>query len=215
MKRLWTFGDSFTEGYNEKHEWSKNYIKWKGYTPKVYGEVIADRLDIDLKNIGQGGSDNYTILERVCENVDKIKDDDLIIIGWSSPIRFRLVGEDKKTWCSIIPIFDNKIDNFGKMISQSTLDEIFVNRDTELYQMEIINWIKLLNKTFKSNTIIHWTHNRKMHGTNLWNFSKFNKIKNETNDDINDNHYSEFGHLQLADELISIIDNKITNKKFI
>ncbi len=212
MKRLWTFGDSFTEGYNEKHEWSKNYIKWKGYTPKVYGEVIADRLDIDLKNIGQGGSDNYTILERVCENVDKIKDDDLIIIGWSNPVRFRLVGQDEKTWRFLVPNFDNKIDSFGKMISQSTLDEIFVNRDTSPYQHEVIHWIKLLNKTFKTNTIIHWTH--AMHGTNLWNFGQCNRIITETKGEVNDGHYSEIGHIELADALMSIMDSKI-NKRFL
>jgi hypothetical protein len=212
MKRLWTFGDSFTEGYDDKYEWSKNYIKWKGYTPKVYGEVIADRLNINLKNIGQGGSDNYTILERVCENVDKIKDDDLIIIGWSSPVRFRLVGEDEKTWRSLIPSFDNKIDSFGKMISQSTLDEIFVNRDTLPYQHEVIHWIKLLNKTFKTNTTIHWTH--AMHGTNLWNFGQCNRIITETKGEVNDGHYSEIGHIELADALMSIMDSKI-NKRFL
>jgi len=212
MKTLWTFGDSFTEGYDKKYEWSKNYIKWKGYTPKVYGEVIADRLGINLKNIGQGGSDNYTILERVCENVDKIKDDDLIIIGWSSPVRFRLVGQDEKTWRSLIPSFDNKIDNFGKMISQSTLDEIFVNRDTKPYQHEVIHWIKLLNKTFKTNTIIHWTH--AMHGTTLWNFGQYNRIITETNGEVNDGHYSEIGHIELADALMAIMDSKI-NKRFL
>lgn len=212
MKTLWTFGDSFTEGYNNKYEWSKSYIKWKGYTPKVYGEVIADRLNINLKNIGQGGSDNYTILERVCENVDKIKDGDLVIVGWSSPVRFRLVDKDEKTWRSLIPSFDNKIDSFGKMISQSTLDEIFVNRDTKPYQHEVIHWIKLLNKTFKSNIIMHWTH--AFHGTNLWNFGQCNRIITETNGEVNDGHYSEIGHIELADALMAIMDSKI-NKRFL
>lgn len=212
MKTLWTFGDSFTERYLEKYEWSNSYIKWKGYTPKVYGEVIADRLNINLKNIGQGGSDNYTILERVCENVDKIENDDLIIIGWSSPVRFRLVGQDEETWHSLVPNFDNNIDCFGKMISQSTLDEIFVNRDTSPYQHEVIHWIKLLNKTFKTNIIIHWTH--AMHGTNLWNFGQCNRIITETKGEVNDGHYSEKGHIELADALMSIIDSKI-NKRII
>jgi hypothetical protein len=212
MKTLWTFGDSFTEAFGDKYEWSKSYIKWKGYRPKVYGEVIADRLGIDLKNIGQGGCDNYTILERVCENVDKIKDGDLIIIGWTSPIRFRLVGEDEKTWYSLIPNFNNNTDCFGKMISKSTLNEIFVNRDTKPYEHEVVHWIKLLNKTFKSNIITHWTP--AMHGTNLWNFGQYNRIVTETNGEVNDGHYSEMGHIELANILISIIDSKI-NKKFI
>ena len=50
MKTLWTFGGSFTERYTDKYNWSRDYIKWKGYTPKVYGDIIAEKLDLDLKN---------------------------------------------------------------------------------------------------------------------------------------------------------------------
>jgi hypothetical protein len=213
MKTLWTFGDSYTEGYDNISQWSKKYIKWKGYTPKVYGEVIADRLNINLKNIGKGGSDNYSILERICENVDKIADDDLIIIGWSSPFRFRLVGKyEKYQWQPVMPNFENFVDCFDRMISQSTLDEIFVNRESKLYETEVFNWIKLLNKTFKSNTIIHWTH--AMHGTGLWNIGEVNKIITETKGEVNDGHPSERGHIELADTLMSIMDSKI-NKRVI
>jgi hypothetical protein len=207
MKTLWTFGGSFTEGYTDKHKWSVDYIKWKGYTPKVYGDIIAEKLDLDLKNMGEAGICNYTVLEKICEQIHNIKDDDIIIVNWAPTIRFRLVDQSEKNWISLRPGNNNNIDNFDKMISQSTLDEIFVNRDTELYQMEIINWIKLLNKTFKSNVIIHWTH--EMSGTNLWNFSQYNRIKNETNDELKDHHPSEMGHIELANRLISIINKNI------
>jgi len=213
MKTLWTFGDSYTEGYNNPSHWSKKYIKWKGYTPKVYGEVIAERLNINLKNIGQGGSDNYSILERICENVDKIKDDDLIIIGWTSPLRFRLAGHiEKYHWQPLMPNFENYVNCFDRMISQSTLDEIFVNRESKLYEDEIFSWIKLLNKTFKSNIIIHWTH--AIQETNLLNLYEVNKILTETEGEVNDKHPSEIGHIELADAFMSIMDSKI-NKRLI
>ena len=50
MKRtLWTFGDSFTARFANTG-WSTNYVKWKGYIPKVYGEIISDKLEMQLQN---------------------------------------------------------------------------------------------------------------------------------------------------------------------
>ena len=53
-----------------------------------------------------------------------------------------------------------------------------------------------------------------MHGTNLWNFGQCNRIITETNGEVNDGHYSEIGHIELADALMSIMDSKI-NKRII
>ena len=52
MNTLWTFGDSFTDFFyppdkSEIH-WRQKYIKFKGYTPKVYGEIIAEKLNLNL-----------------------------------------------------------------------------------------------------------------------------------------------------------------------
>jgi hypothetical protein len=207
MKTLWTFGDSFTEGYTDRYQWSRDYIKWKGYVPKVYGDIISDKLNIVLKNMAISGSDNYTILERVCENVDKIKDDDLIIIGWSSPIRFRLVDQSETKWISLRELNYNSIDCFGKMISQSTFQEILINRTALLYTNEVNNWIKLLNQTFKYNKIIHWSpFIKNLNGIYL---NKFNRIRRETNEEVGDYHYSETGNIELANRLISIINKNI------
>jgi hypothetical protein len=207
MKTLWTFGDSFTERYTDKYNWSQDYIKWKGYTPKVYGDIISDKLNIDLKNMAKVGSDNYTILERVCENVDKIKDDDLIIIGWSAPTRFRLVNQNETKWISIRESNKNEIDLFGKMISESTLQEILINRTALLYTNEVNNWIKLLNQTFKYNKIIQWSpFIKNFNGIYL---NEFNRIKNETNDELKDHHPSEMGHIELANRFVSIINKNI------
>ena len=209
MKTLWTFGGSFTEGYTNKYNWSRDYIKWKGYIPKVYGDIIADKLNLYLKNMGESGICNYTLLENICHQIDNIKDDDVIIINWAPTIRFRLVDTDEKIWRPVMPGKFSNVEYFGNIVSQTTLNEIFVNRDSKLYQYEIINWIKLLNKTFKSNIIIHWTPAPEMSGTNLWNFSQYNRIKNETNGEVKDNHYSETGHIEVADKLMSIMNKEI------
>ena len=44
MATVWTFGDSLTAPYSEDYDWSNNYIKWKGYIPKVYGDIISDQV---------------------------------------------------------------------------------------------------------------------------------------------------------------------------
>jgi len=68
MKRtLWTYGDSFTESMNTATGalWVDEYVGWKGYIPKVYGEIISDNMGMELVNLGKGGSDNYSIFQSV------------------------------------------------------------------------------------------------------------------------------------------------------
>jgi hypothetical protein len=208
MDTLWTFGDSMTEPFqNNNAHWSLEYCNYKGYCPKVYGEILADKLNMNLVNKGLGGIDNYTILERICEVADKIKEDDIVIVGWTSPIRFRIVNDDN-AWSHILPNY--KRNQYTQSISQSTTDEIIVNRDNILFIKEINNWIKLINKSFKNT--IHWSYAfNSIDGIYLPNF---NRIVTETNGVCNDTHYSETGHIQLSDTLYELITSK-KNKKII
>jgi hypothetical protein len=205
MKRtLWTFGDSYTESFSDNTaSWVENYCKWKGYTPKVYGQIISDKLDLELINLGKGGSDNYSIFQSICNSVHNIKSDDIIIVGWSSVFRFRLANI-YDIWKPILPVFDKNRVNLEN-ISQITIDEILVNRNHNLYSEEVRSWIKLLNFTFSNNIIIHWSPFEGNHSPTY--FRNLTTIRSETNGDCNDGHYSELGHIELSNALISIIYN--------
>lgn len=206
MKKLWTFGDSFTEGYNHKDEWSKNYIKWKGYKPKVYGEILAEKLDIELINRGLGGSDNYTILEKICEDINEIDKNDIVIIGWTYPLRFRIVNTYNNVWSHIIPNYER--DDSLQLISKSTTNEILVNRNHNLYVKEVNNWIRLINKSL--NNVIHWSHAVRL--VDSYYLPSFNTILTETNGVCKDRHYSEKGHIELSNTIYDLlIGNKIKN----
>jgi len=198
MRTLWTFGDSFTESFNPKYEWPQKYIQWKGYIPKVYGEVIADELELELVNLGEGGSDNYSIFQAVCNSVHPINSNDIIIIGWSDTIRFRLAA-NRKSWK---PILSNSDANL-KDISHTTISEILVNRDNELYKDEVRSWMKLLDYTFPNNLLIHWSWREFIPNY----FGDISTIFDETNGLINDNHFGEEGHKELAKKLIDMITN--------
>jgi hypothetical protein len=202
-QKLYIFGDSFSAGFSFESNWTNPYVNWKGYTPKGFGEIISQKLNLELINLAENASDNYSILQKFCDNVKNIKKNDLVIIGWSSPLRFRLVSND---WITILPNNDKfstkEIDK--TKISESTLIEILLNRDDIRYCNEVNSWIKLLNNLNKN--IIHWTpFDQRLDCMFL---NKFETIVTETNGELNDWHFSENGHLQLSDLFISKFKKK-------
>jgi hypothetical protein len=208
MATVWTFGDSNTDGFKSSDLWAKQYVEWKGYQPKVYGEIIAEKLDFELVNLGKGGSDNYTIFETFCLSIGKIRKNDIIIFGWSSPLRYRLVGF-RGEWKSILPMI-NLNDKSLQNISANTIDEMLLNRNHRLYSIEVNNWIRLINLAFKDNIIVHWTCFQC--DIEAIFMGKIEKILDETNMEIEDDHISEKGHLELSEILMSKF---IKNKKLI
>ena len=211
-KTLWTYGDSFTESLNTTNRalWVDEYVAWKGYIPRVYGEIISDEMGMELVNLGRGGSDNYSIFQSVCDSANLINSNDVIIIGWSSCTRFRLV--DKwDNWKPIIPMFDRNIRNLED-VSNTTLEEVLINRTKTKYASEVHSWIKLLNITFPNNLIIHWSPLDRIVSKNY--IGNLTNITNETNEEIVNGHYGEVGHIQLANEFIRMIKSN-TNMKLI
>ena len=202
-QKLYIFGDSFSAGFSFESNWTNNYVNWKGYSPKGFGEIISQKLNLELINLAENASDNYSILQKFCDNEKNIKKNDLVIIGWSSPLRFRLVSND---WITILPNHDKfstkEIDK--TKISESTLIEILLNRDDIRYCNEVNSWIKLLNNLDKN--IIHWTpFDQRLDCMFL---NKFETIVTETNGKLNDWHFSENGHKQLSDLFINKFKSK-------
>ena len=202
-QKLYIFGDSFSAGFSFESNWTDPYVNWKGYTPKGFGEIISQKLNLELINLSENALDNYSILQKFCDNEKNIKKNDLVIIGWSSPLRFRLVSKD---WITILPNYDKfstkEIDK--TKISESTLIEILLNRDDIRYCNEVNSWIKLLNNLDKN--IIHWTpFDQRLDCMFL---NKFETIVTETNGKLNDWHFSENGHKQLSDLFINKFKSK-------
>ncbi len=211
MATVWTFGDSMTERYNGKDLWSKQYIDWKGYQPKVYGDFVSEMLGYDLKNLGKAGCDNYTIFETFCKSYRDIKDGDVIIIGWTSIGRFRMVNKYGE-WNTLNPHFSNQMQ-FFEYLSKNTIDEIFLNRDNIKYLEEVNHWIDYINITCLNKKVVHWDTIKGQGELNTYHFFEMERIKDETNNLINDLHFSENGHQQMSLKLLEIIMNKngITN----
>ena len=206
MGKIWCFGDSFTDKYILSN--NKEYTNWKGYTPKTYHEVLSDTLNLNTNIIAEGGIDNYTIFSNVCKNINSM-DDSIIIIGWTDIHRFRLYDSTFKTFKPVSPHFGHRRQKgfpYINGISDSTIEEIFINRDNPEWKDEINDWVLLINKALPNSTIIHWTWS-----TNI----KRETITEETNGVIKDFHYSESGHLDLANCILNEIPNGSNRNPFL
>jgi len=205
-KTLWTYGDSFTESFDTAKGaffWVDEYVAWKGYIPKVYGEIISDEMEMELVNLGRGGTDNYSIFQSVCDSANLINSNDVIIIGCSSCTRFRLVNKFDN-WISIIPMLNRNIRNLED-VSNTTLEEVLINRTKAKYAYEVHSWIKLLNIAFPNNLIIHWSPLDRIVSKNY--IGNLTNITKETNKNIINDHYGEVGHRQLAKIFIDMINS--------
>jgi hypothetical protein len=224
MNNLWTFGDSFTDYFYPPERstihWRQKYIEYKGYVPKVYGEIIAEKLGLNLINLGLGGVDNSHILEEFCKVVDKIKEGDILIFGWTNQSRFRLVNKSDQ-WGHFNPEPGNengffahkKIETF-EFISEKTIQELLINRSNFPYVLEICNWMKLINFSLK-NKIIHWSWCSDLSKCGIILSKKYRNIKQETNGEVDDGHWCEDSHYEFSEFLIDILNNKRQIKNII
>jgi hypothetical protein len=203
---VWTFGDSFTDGFRSNDTWAKTYVDWKGYIPLTYGEIISKELNYELINLGKGGSDNNTIFESFIKNIDNIKDGDIVIIGWSDIGRFRLATKNNE-WSSFVPNFDNNLTDMEN-ISDQTIMEICINRLSDVYIDEVNIWINFIKKTIKNFKVINWSsfNQGKINGIFIF---ELEQITSETNGVIKDFHFSEKGQKQLSEILLKEINGKL------
>lgn len=203
MNNLWIFGPSYSTPLKEQidySDWAQRYCEWKGYIPLIYSQILASEFSLELSSFASGGLDNYTILERICENIEFIKENDVLIVGWSLPNRFRMVDDSGKD-ISIIGNFYQKQQRHFKFVSSTTLEEVLVNRDqhSRVFEYEMYQWTKLINKATNCKIIyLKWDS-----------YPNYQTISEETNKEIDDKHFSENGHIQLANDIKEILlENK-------
>jgi hypothetical protein len=227
---LYTFGCSFTAYYNNH----KNYIKYKKYKgnkfPPHWTELLSNKLNLKLNNFGYPGMGNDQIFQLIAANSNFYIPGDVIIVGWSFINRFKWANDNLNVWERIGPGFE---DN-GMFISESTLNEILINRSSPLYINDIRNYEKLLdlfaskyqikiyywsfdkdiinNKTQKNKNFI--LHTKLKDNNSLLDYileCGGNTITTETNSEINDYHLGEVGHKIQSELFYDYITNNQTN----
>jgi hypothetical protein len=155
---IWIFGDSYSANFDHDRQgpFSLEYINYKGYIPKTFGGFLSDYLNCEHINLAIPGNNNDTIFEEVIKNAPIIRKGDIVIIGWSDIIRFRLAEhENEKTFISVLPR-RNKPERLAD-VSVNTTDEILVNRMSSAYYEEFKIRFNFINWLFRDNILIQWT----------------------------------------------------------
>jgi hypothetical protein len=93
--KLHAYGDSWTEGQGT----TDNRKEWKDYS---WVKIISDRMGIISINNGISGNSNLNIFNKVVDDLieGKIKEDDIVVIMWSSSLRDLVPFLPKNEWVS-------------------------------------------------------------------------------------------------------------------
>jgi len=154
MNTLHIFGDSFSEDLDtlavhapdtSRMQYSNAYFD----SPyPVWSKTLAESLNMVHKNyastsgknfehLGQGNS-NHSILYNLNEYVHTFKKDDIVIIGFTSTLRFPWPLDDGDIYASL----PNSPNDFSKEES-NVLEFITVKRDHDFYKEELLQKMKV------------------------------------------------------------------------
>jgi hypothetical protein len=195
---IYVFGDSFSERFSDFVEPCNvsDYVKWKGYSPKMYFDYLSEELGEPISNHSYGGMCNEFILIKFMENYHKIKSSDTVIFGWTSISRYLIPEPKDNRWIT-------NIHETNLYLSQKTKDELDMMRNHHLFIEKQIKIISFIDQVLSNNKTIHWT----------WSTIPLENcltIYKETNGEIPDSHYSEEGQKDLYHKISELL--KITDK---
>ena len=198
---LWTFGCSFTKGdgtleqdlYNNQFKIREDDLPWTS--------LLAKQLNLNLKNIGEGGVSNDTILDSIILNWDSINEGDYVVIGktWSHRFDFPKYNDSLKLK-SIVYRGGEK--DVKKWFDEATQD---------IYTPTQIECIKTFSVEFATQQAYSKRHDtrfnfikkallehKKVKVCHIWDveskWNDFELIVDATSREINDYHWSFKGH---------------------
>ena len=167
MKTLHCFGDSYTQGHKNNDGYPP-YIEWEKYRggnlPDTWSELLSRKLDMKLLNGAIAGSSNHEIFHSICQECNKFKKGDIVIINWTYMHRFRWaieVNENiyiKNRWkrSSICKKNPCEID---EPPTDEIREAIAINRTNPLYIDEIYEYEKIIDILSESVgfDVYYWT----------------------------------------------------------
>lgn len=217
-KTLWTFGDSFTQGFScvpvISYPTIPEYHQYKKIGEDIWPNLLSKYLGIKLINKGLGGISNDFIIDIIIDNWDSIKPKDIVIIGMTFNVRID------------VPIKENKKLKINKprLYSMSNLlNSELINDMTENQKETIINFQYHFadSKLFKERNIKRFNHIKKLLEANgsivfLWELeneiNKYETITTATNNIIEDNHWSFKGNYDFSKFIMEELKFDYNNK---
>lgn len=211
QNNLWVFGDSFSVPF-EKIKDVHPYVPYKGYIPKIFSELICENNNLILSDCSRGGSSNYDIFHTYIKNIENIKENDVLIFGWTQTIRFRIASKRNDFYDVIIAVVEHMKELVN--IPSSSLYDITLNRsNNSIYYDELSDFIKIIKISNPKCKILNWTWVEPIFNDEYENnfykllipFKKYQTVKEETKGNVDDFHYGEVAHKELSEDLLKFL----------
>lgn len=248
MSKLYTFGCSFSEDFNpfyQKDDTNKSlrtdYIHnhLMGQIPLSWPEILSKKLNLDCelyaainseqKSEDKFGNANTSIFYNFCQTIDKIDNNDVVIIEWTFLERYIWVDEFTNHFVTVLP---NQYPN--NEIPAIAYEHMLVNKANVNWYKEIKQYEKVITELskYKNFKVYFWSiddryyeyfygkikDDKKYLINDLINqHTKFlTTIKNhggrtiaeETNNKIIDSHFGASGHAVIAELFYKHITNE-------
>jgi hypothetical protein len=212
MRKIWTFGCSFTHGdgtfehdlYRQRYRISESELPWP--------QLLANELNLKLINKGMGGSSNESIIDKLMDSWHKIDEGDVVIIGKSWSHRF----DFPKKMNEIEP--QSIVYRGGENDVKKWFDDLTIG----VYTDEQIECIKTFSVEFATQPLYSHRHDirlnfikerlvkdKKVEFCHIWDveslWQKYETINDATNNEIRDYHWSYKGHVEFFNYLLKII----------
>lgn len=230
MKRLVVFGDSFSNSWERivnyipfsyQTKYAQEFYDKHQHYPIHFSDILKEEFGFDeVVNNSRNGSDNYSIMESIGNEIGNINDNDFVLIGWSDITRWRHIDDNNLWYINYIEDTNpnqnpDDIRNLKRkpkpykdipfMEYQSLL------RNTPLTIKELESWQYILTKAIKN--VFFWTP---FYFENLGNIPFVTNIRREesgtiteeTHGEIVDDHWGGTGHEIIGKWLCKQINNK-------
>ncbi len=197
MSKLWTFGDSFTFGHgcrpflkgsnviNEVY-----YTNYIDLSKPIWAEYLSQKLNLELLNLGLNGASNELILDKVFDNINNLKKEDLIIIQISTSGRYdfpffkekKLLGGWGKEERDFIYDPNNKSPYFLKTVFNTTITKNYedVGENALLFSTEnVVNEnLKLTKEKYDliKSFFVEFISTKKYYERQVWRFVKLSEF---------------------------------------
>lgn len=216
MSTLWTFGDSMTFGHgcnsNCVSDTKIEYSKFKKDGDDIWVNHLSRLLNCEIRNLGKNGVSNDYIFDTILDNFDNIKQDDIVIINTTLYGRIEVPIGD--SLCNVLSSYEGAKNIINNSEDKNELEKIesvinfqyhFSNH--QFYKERHKNRFQFLKNRF--------VNDKKIRFFFMWSledddglYRSFQTIKDHTNGNVDDTHFSFKGHLDFAHYIFSTMDNK-------
>jgi hypothetical protein len=189
MKKVgWFFGDSFTWGM-ECHPHDEYYKYTIDNIGKRWTELVSENLNIIENNLGINGASNLEIINTIIQNIKYINKGDYVFIGNTLPMRFQIPDITNNKISSINNCRYKWKNNEYEVIYNYT--NMFVIPFEDMWEKYYTNQYLNLKTIIrdKGANVLFWKHSK---------WGEYEIIKDETNNKIDDLHWTWDSHRKMA-----------------